>query len=306
MESRNFTILLNDIVGFTETTSNMKRESMMKMLQTHDDLIRPLLATYHGRIVKTMGDAFLSVFDSPTNAVLCAVKIQEVLQVHNQPLPSMEQIHVRCALHAGEVQVADNGDIFGEAVNITARLEAVTPRGAVYITENVNLQVNRNEIPETKAEKKYRFKGITHEVQVYQVCLDDDTAPSEKRSVAQLMIPIVATLIIAGMATFAALTLRNHTPRNTVPPTDTPTAETTTNTNIHLRETEPTEPDDEYKPQTYYINNDIQPNVTETDTNPIDNSIIESVGTPGAGIITDNEPPKKDDFKSVLESTVTP
>ncbi len=108
------------MVGFTAKTSRMSRDSMMGMLQTHDELIRPIIESFEGRIVKTLGDAFMSTFDSPTNAVLCAVKIQSVLTAHNEPLPENNQIHVRCALNAGEVQVTEDEDIFGEAVNVSS------------------------------------------------------------------------------------------------------------------------------------------------------------------------------------------
>ena len=102
---RNLTIMLSDIVVFTAATSRMSREDMMAMLATHDELVRPVLAYYKGRIVKTMGDAIVSVFESATDAVLCAIRTQYVLSSYNKGRATKSQIHIRVALNAGDVQI---------------------------------------------------------------------------------------------------------------------------------------------------------------------------------------------------------
>ena len=187
--SRNLTILLNDIVGSTTMIAHRSRQAMMDLLQTFDALMRPVIHHYGGRIVKTIGDAYMTVFESPTDAVLCAIRMQYVLRGYNKARPEADQIHVRIAVNSGEVQIAGDGDVFGEAVNLTARLAGVTEADQIYLTEQVYLIMNRNEVPDTLAVKKFSFKGIVGEVTVYRVVQNDDNAVYARIVAAQLRAP---------------------------------------------------------------------------------------------------------------------
>ncbi|MCP4346857.1 MAG: SUMF1/EgtB/PvdO family nonheme iron enzyme [Desulfobacterales bacterium] len=166
--------MLTDMVGFTERTSRMSRKDMMSLLKLHDDLVRPVIMHYKGRVVKTLGDAFLSVFDSPTNAVLCSILTQHVMKVYNKDRGEEEQIHIRIALNTGDVQVSKDGDVFGEPVNVAARLEGVTEEDEIYFTEQVYLTINRNEVPRTLEVKRFNFKGIEGDVKVYKIKQDHE------------------------------------------------------------------------------------------------------------------------------------
>ncbi len=174
VESRNQIIMLTDVCGFTAKTSRMSRKAMMAMVDLHDELVRPIFAYYGGRVVKTIGDSFLSVFESPTDAVLCAIQIQHVLRMYNRERPEESQLHVRVALNAGEVQISKDGDVFGEAVNVAARVEGVTDRDEIFFTEQVYLIINRNEVPKTLLVQNYSFKGIEEETKVYKVVQSED------------------------------------------------------------------------------------------------------------------------------------
>ena len=187
--SRNLTILLNDIVGSTTMIAHRSRQAMMDLLQTFDALMRPVIHHYGGRIVKTIGDAYMTVFESPTDAVLCAIRMQYVLRGYNKARPESDQIHVRIAVNSGEVQIAGDGDVFGEAVNLTARLAGVTEADQIYLTEQVYLIMNRNEVPDTLAVKKFSFKGIVGEVTVYRVVQNDDNAVYARIVAGQLRAP---------------------------------------------------------------------------------------------------------------------
>ena len=187
--SRNLTILLNDIVGSTSMIAHRSRQAMMDLLHTFDALMRPVIGHYGGRIVKTIGDAYMTVFESPTDAVLCAIRMQYVLRGYNKARPESDQIHVRIAINSGEVQIAGDGDVFGEAVNLTARLAGVTEADQIYLTEQVCLIMNRNEVPETLAVKKFSFKGIVGDVTVYRVVQNDDNAVYARIVAAQLHAP---------------------------------------------------------------------------------------------------------------------
>ena len=80
VETKHLTVMFTDIKGFTETTSMKNREEIEDFLDLHEKLITPIFQKYKGRVVKTIGDAFMVVFHSPTNAVLCGMEIQKKLK----------------------------------------------------------------------------------------------------------------------------------------------------------------------------------------------------------------------------------
>lgn len=168
MKTRNLAILLTDIKGFTSRTASGSRSDMVELLRRHKELVTPALGKFRGTLVKTIGDAFLVTFESPTDAVLCGVEIQEILKAHNAGKTGQERIEIRIAINSGEVAVAEDGDIFGDAVNITARLESIAEPGEVFFTEAVYLAMNKREVP--SSEIGYRqFKGIPERIKVFRV-----------------------------------------------------------------------------------------------------------------------------------------
>ena len=79
VEHKHMTIMFTDIKGFTDKTTKISRTQLHKLLEMHDELIIPIFKEFRGRVVKTIGDSFMVVFHSPTNAVLCGIKIQKIL-----------------------------------------------------------------------------------------------------------------------------------------------------------------------------------------------------------------------------------
>ncbi|MBI3547870.1 MAG: RDD family protein [Elusimicrobia bacterium] len=165
--TRNLTILLTDIKGFTDKTSQKSRTQIQEMLESHKAIVLPILESRGGKLVKTIGDAFLMVFESPTDAVLAGVAVQDALDKHNEGKAHEDRIEVRIAINAGEVNLADN-DIFGEPVNITARIEGVAEAGEVFFTEAVYLAMNKTEVPSSTV-GQLQLKGIPEKVRVYKV-----------------------------------------------------------------------------------------------------------------------------------------
>jgi class 3 adenylate cyclase len=165
--TKNLAILFTDIKGFTERTSRQTLEQNQKLLATHDGLLAPLFRAFGGKVVKSIGDAFLVTFESPTNAVLAGVAIQDRLWAHNRSVPADEQLHVRVAINVGEVRV-EAGDVFGEPVNIAARVEGVAEAGEVSFTEAVHLSMNKAEVPAEEV-GDFELKGIPGKIKVYRV-----------------------------------------------------------------------------------------------------------------------------------------
>ncbi len=165
--TRHLTILLTDIKGFTDKTSSKTRAAISTMLDEHRAVVLPLLEARGGRLIKTIGDAFLMTFESPTNAVLAGVSVQEALAKRNEGRAADDRLEIRIAINAGEVNLMEN-DVFGEAVNITARIEGIAEAGQVYFTEAVYLAMNKAEVPSSEI-GLMQLKGIPEKIRVYKV-----------------------------------------------------------------------------------------------------------------------------------------
>lgn len=165
--TKNLTILLTDVKGFTEKTSHKSRAEILEMLEKNKQLVLPVLEAGGGKLVKTIGDAFLMAFDSPTDAVLAGVAVQTALRTYNEDKAPADRIEVRVAINAGEVTLADN-DVFGDPVNITARIESVAEAGEVFFTEAVYLAMNKTEVPSSEI-GLLQLKGIPEKIRVYKV-----------------------------------------------------------------------------------------------------------------------------------------
>lgn len=167
LKTKNLSIMFTDMKGFTARTATHSRKQLHHLLELQDELIKPAIKQFDGNIVKTIGDAFMVSFESPTDAVLCGMKIQENVLNHNSRSPSTDQIEVRIAVNSGEVNIKDK-DVFGEPVNVASRIEAIAEPNEVYFTESVFLTMNRNEIPTAEVGHR-KLKGIPEEIKVYKV-----------------------------------------------------------------------------------------------------------------------------------------
>ncbi|MHC4601241.1 MAG: adenylate/guanylate cyclase domain-containing protein, partial [Planctomycetota bacterium] len=170
MPSRVLTVMFTDIKGFTERTSHSSRKELDHILKEHEDLLMPLIPEFGGRLIKTVGDALMIVFDSPTNAVLCGIMMQERLHERNQDLSEADRLEVRVAINSGEM-LEREGDVFGDAVNIAARIEGITEASEIYFTESVYLAMNKAEVPSSELGMR-RLKGIPEPIKIYRVIQD--------------------------------------------------------------------------------------------------------------------------------------
>lgn len=203
MRTRNLTLLLSDVKGYTERQSRSSRQEIEEAVVRHRTLLQPIFEGFGGRVVKTMGDAFLVAFESPTDAVHAAVQVQKALDVENARLADPARAtHVRVAISTGEVTEDEGGDVFGEPVNLAARLEGIAEAGTIYLTETTFLSMNRNEIPTLEVGHRV-FKGIPTEVKVYRI-LDDYVARARLLSPAELRHAVRLAGVPAAAAPAAA------------------------------------------------------------------------------------------------------
>src|SRR2546427_11343186 len=126
----------------------------MGMLAEHNRLLRSVFPKYNGREVKTIGDSFLVEFSSALEAVRCAVAMQQDIHERNLSLPTEDGIGLRIGIHVGDV-IHSGGDILGDAVNVSSRIQPLAETGGICISEQVYDQVrNKVEFPFQRVERK--------------------------------------------------------------------------------------------------------------------------------------------------------
>ena len=141
LERKLVAILAADVEGYSR---HMERDeaATLATLSAHRLIVDDLIASYNGRITGTAGDSVLAEFASVVDAVDCAVKIQNALVAANQALPDEHRLLFRIGINVGDVMVKD-GDIFGDGVNIAARLESLADAGGICISRGVRDHVRK-------------------------------------------------------------------------------------------------------------------------------------------------------------------
>src|SRR4051794_32078446 len=113
---------------------------LVRLQATRKSLVDPTVAAYRGRIVKTTGDGMLVEFASAVDAARCAIEVQRCLALQNAVVPEIRRLEYRIGIHVGDIIVDDN-DIFGDGVNIAARLEGIADPGGVCISDDAQRQI---------------------------------------------------------------------------------------------------------------------------------------------------------------------
>ncbi|CAB1068298.1 Adenylate cyclase (EC [Olavius algarvensis Delta 1 endosymbiont] len=187
MQSKTLTILIADIQGFTSRTSSQTREeNEIFIKETHTFVIKHV-EEFGGRLVKSMGDGFLITFESPTNAIKCGLSMQnEICRRNANILNSDHFIKFRIGVSTGEVNLNQEGDVFGDAVNIAARIESFAEPNQVFISESTYLSMNQTEVSALDLGPQ-QFKNVVREIRVYRVFdgqneMADMSVNSEKKT----------------------------------------------------------------------------------------------------------------------------
>jgi class 3 adenylate cyclase len=147
-------ILAADVAGYSRLMG-ADEEGTLERLKTHRrELIDPKIAEHHGRIVKTTGDGLLAEFPSVVDAVRCAAEVQREMLDREPDLPDEKRIKFRIGINLGDV-IVDGDDIFGDGVNVAARLEALAEPGGICVSGVVHDQV-RDKLPYPFADRGER------------------------------------------------------------------------------------------------------------------------------------------------------
>jgi class 3 adenylate cyclase len=133
--AQTLTVFFIDIVSYTEKTSQTDTSTIMKLIQAFEEITLPTIAKFRGNLVKKMGDGLLATFKHPLNASLVALTIQKKIHAHNQYKLENEKFNVRIGLNTGLV-IQKNTDIYGDTVNVAARMETSANPGDILLTQS--------------------------------------------------------------------------------------------------------------------------------------------------------------------------
>lgn len=196
MEQRLAAVLAADMAGYSRLMEADEAGTIARLRTHRIELIDPAIAKNKGRIIKTTGDGMLVEFQSVTDAVKCAVEIQQRMRRRNSDVPQDRRIEFRIGINLGDI-IFEDGDIFGDGVNIASRIEQLADVGGICITAAVATQiVDRLEVSiEDLGEKS--LKNITRPVHLFRIgpehsTLSPQTADFEaKRSVSKPSIVVM-------------------------------------------------------------------------------------------------------------------
>jgi len=164
-------ILAADISGYSRLMGSDEEGTLARLKRHRREIIEPTIQEHYGRIIKTTGDGFLAMFDSPLEAVRCAIVIQQTMAARNTSLPPEQWIRYRIGVNLGDV-IVDPDDIYGEGVNIAARLENLADPGGVFISGGVYEQIKNKLVCGYQSLGDEKLKNITDPVRIYRVLPD--------------------------------------------------------------------------------------------------------------------------------------
>ena len=140
MERRLAAVLAADVAGYSRLMGRDEEGTLAQLKAIRKALVDPTIAAHRGRIVKTTGDGMLVEFASAVDAVRCAVEVQRGMAEQNADVPQDVRIEFRIGIHVGDI-IIDDDDIFGDGVNIAARLEGIAEPGGICISDDAQRQI---------------------------------------------------------------------------------------------------------------------------------------------------------------------
>src|SRR5262245_22511363 len=171
MKRRLAAILAADIAGYSRLMGE-DEAATVRDLKGHQAAVLPLIGRYGGRIIDTAGDGILAEFPSVINATECAVEIQTVMATRNEGVPESRRMQFRIGINLGDV-IYDDSRIYGDGINVAARLEGIAEPGGICISRQVFDQVNRALKADFQALGPRILKNIAHPVDVFAIAPAD-------------------------------------------------------------------------------------------------------------------------------------
>ena len=208
MERRLTAILAADVVGYSRLMGADEAGTLARLKNCRRELVDPAIEEFHGRIIKLMGDGALVEFASVVDAIQCAAAIQRRMGGHDQDAAEARQIRFRIGVNLGDI-IVDGDDIYGDGVNIAARLEAMAEPGGICISGTAfDHAVHKVDVGFASLGAQ-RLKNIADPVRAYRVLLDPEksgkivAAPRRPGSQVMILAGAVALLVLLLAGIFA-------------------------------------------------------------------------------------------------------
>jgi adenylate cyclase len=175
VERRLAAVLAADVVGYSRLMASDEEGTLARLNALRRQFLEPTIAEHRGRIVKRTGDGLLIEFGSAIDATRCAVQTQQGMAKRNENVPADQRIDMRIGIHIGDI-IIEEGDIFGDGVNVAARLEGIAQPGGISISEDAWRQVQGKVTANFVDTGEQRLKNIPRPVRVYCLKLDGEGA----------------------------------------------------------------------------------------------------------------------------------
>jgi adenylate cyclase len=174
-------ILAADVAGYSRLMGTDESGTLTRLQAHLDTLIEPTIRGHHARIIKITGDGILAEFASVVDAVECAVKLQRDMVERNSGIAADARIEFRMGINVGDI-IIDRGDVWGDGVNVAARLEALAMPGGICVSGRVHEDVQGKLSLAFEDTGEQRLKNIARLVRVYRIRLDEAASPAAQAS----------------------------------------------------------------------------------------------------------------------------
>jgi len=151
-------IVFTDMADFTSLSAKDEQKAV-ELIQKQNEIIKPIVEKHNGEWLKEIGDGLLFSFDSSIEAVSCSIQIQKTLK-------EIDDLNIRIGIHQGDIFIKD-GDVFGDDVNITSRVESFSPTGGISISDKVNKDISGVSDLKTGFIGHRKLKGVIQETKIY-------------------------------------------------------------------------------------------------------------------------------------------
>jgi adenylate cyclase len=187
VERRLAAVLAADVAGYSRLMGRDEESTLANLKSFRKTLIDPAIAAYRGRIVKTTGDGMLVEFASAVDAARCAVEVQRSVAAQNADVPQDVRIEFRIGIHLGDIIIDDN-DIFGDGVNIAARLEGIAEPGGVCVSDDAHRQIRGKIDIAFDDMGEQTLKNISEPMRAWNMRLAGETARATRSSPSPMLL----------------------------------------------------------------------------------------------------------------------
>jgi adenylate cyclase len=196
-ERRLAAILAGDVTGYSRLMGADEEGTLSRLNAHRRELLEPKIAEHRGRVVKRTGDGILIEFNSVVDATRCALEIQSGMAERNAAVPQDKRIDIRIGIHLGDIIIED-GDIFGDGVNIAARLQSIAWPGGICISDDAHRQVRGKLDTAFQDIGEQKLKNIARAVRVYRAQIGKE--PTETAAPTLPDKPSIAVLPFQNMS----------------------------------------------------------------------------------------------------------